>query len=930
MTAPMGLDELSRRQFFKLAGVGAAAAGIAACSSRPAREILPYAAQPVELTPGKPTYYATALVQDGHATGVLVETHEGRPTKLEGNPHHPASLGATRAIEQAAVMALYDPQRARAITDRGVPASWNAVERILAGARANGGRGVQVVMEPTSSPIVIAQILKLRAILPAARITFWAPFAARTSFAGHRRAFGRAVQAQLALHDADVVVALDADLAGDGPMGLAHARALADRRRVVDGGSKMNRLYAIETSYTPTGILADHRFRVRPSEIGRVAIELLAELVAEGKASIDVAAARASGPRAKWVAAIARDLIAAGSRTAVVAGERQPAEVHAVVAAINRALATRCVGYTEPTVFEAGEPSHDLAPVVESLVRGEVRTLIVLGGNPAYTAPALAGELAGVEQSIYLGLYANETAQACRYVVPGLHDLESWDLVRAADGTLAVQQPMIEPLFEGRSISDVLGALIGEPATPARARVVAAWPQLASVALEPVLARGAVEKSAAPWIDVAIAWPAIAAIVHAPAPVAAAYELEVRPHPFLHDGRHANNPWLQELPEPITKLTWDNAAQVSPRTATQLGVHTGDVVVLAVQGHSLEAPAIVVPGHADGAITLHAGYGRRGEERIARGVGVDVMHLASGSPVEIAVTDRHRALAITQQHWELEGRDELPTGSLAQLAGDPVFRAELARQRGPQPTLLGANPPTGTPSTAQWAMSIDLTTCTGCTACVMACEAENNSPVVGRTQVLNRREMHWLRLDRYTTAEDEIAIEPMTCQHCEKAPCEYVCPVEATTHSPDGLNEMTYNRCVGTRFCSNNCPYKVRRFNWFDFKQHSGLQVLGKNPDVTVRDRGVMEKCTYCVQRIRRAEIDTREAGRELREGDVRTACQQVCPTQAIAFGSLTDERSAVREQRGRPHDYTVLHDQGTVPRTHYLARIRNRNPELG
>ncbi|MEO8548493.1 MAG: 4Fe-4S dicluster domain-containing protein, partial [Kofleriaceae bacterium] len=901
---------------------------VAACSSRPARDILPYAERPPELTPGVATYYATALVEDGHATGVIVETHEGRPTKIEGNPQHPASLGATRAIEQAAVLSLYDPQRARAITDRGMPASWATIERVLARARADHGRGLHVVLEPTSSPLVIELIARLRATLPAAGVTFWAPFAARSSLAGHRAAFGRTLQAQLRLGDADVIVALDADLVGDHPLGLAHARHLADRRRVVDGTSPMNRLYAIETSYTPTGIFADHRFRVRPSEISRVAIELLAELAAAGRAPAELAAHRAIGPRATWIAAIARDLLAAGTRAAVVAGERQPPEVHAVVAAIDRALATTCVGYTESAVFEAGEPSHDLAALTGALARGDVTTLLVLGGNLAYTAPPLASALARVEHAVYLGLYANETAAACRYGVPALHDLEQWDVVRAADGSLAIQQPMIEPLFAGRSPCEVLGALLGDPPVVARARVATIWPRLSKLELDQVLARGVAPDTASPWLAVDVAWPAVAAIARAPAPAAAELELELRPHPYLHDGRHANNPWLLELPEPITKLTWDNAAQLSPRTAAQLGIKTGEIVALAVADHAIELPAIVVPGQADGTVTVHAGFGRSGEERIARGIGTGVMHLTAVQPVSIARTDRTRALAITQEHWELEGRDELPTGSLAQLAHDAEFRAELARQRGALPTLLAPAPRAG----AQWAMSIDLTTCTGCTACVMACEAENNAPVVGRVQVLNRREMHWLRLDRYVTPGDEpeIAVEPMTCQHCEKAPCEYVCPVEATTHSPDGLNEMTYNRCVGTRFCSNNCPYKVRRFNWFDFKQHAGLQVLARNPDVTVRDRGVMEKCTYCVQRIRRAEIDAREAGRVLRDGDVRTACQQVCPTQAIAFGSLTDPASVVNAHRERPHDYTVLHDQGTVPRTHYLARIRNRNPELG
>jgi Fe-S-cluster-containing dehydrogenase component len=426
------------------------------------------------------------------------------------------------------------------------------------------------------------------------------------------------------------------------------------------------------------------------------------------------------------------------------------------------------------------------------------------------------------------------------------------------------------------------------------------------------LAHGAVPDTAAPRVAVAIG--AIAPTARE----AAGIELAIRPHPFVHDGRYANNPWLQELPEPITKLVWDHAAQLSPATAATLQIATGDVIEL---DDSLAVPAIVVPGHADDAVTLHAGYGRRGAEAIARGIGGNAFALTSG-PVRIAKTGRTHTLAITQETASEHGRPIALGGSLAELRGDRL-PAELARHRGPQPTLLSPMPRSG----PQWAMQIDLTTCTGCTACVMACAAENNTPVVGKQRVLDGRDMHWLRIDRYIDDSGAAVVEPMTCQHCEDAPCEYVCPVGATTHSPEGLNEMAYNRCVGTRFCSNNCPYKVRRFNWFDFKDHNKLRVLGNNPNVTVRDRGVMEKCTYCVQRLRRAEIDAAVAHRPLVSPE--TACQQACPTKAIAFGSLTDPASTVVEQRQRPHSYAELHEQGTRPRTQYLARIRNPNPEL-
>jgi molybdopterin-containing oxidoreductase family iron-sulfur binding subunit len=881
---PDPLDRLSRRGFFKLAGIG-----LAACSSRPAREILPYAGQTPEIVPGVPRYYATCLVEDGFATGVVVASHEGRPTKIEGNPDHPASLGATRAIEQASVLGLYDSGRAQAITDRGVPTTWSAIASWLVAAREAGG--MHVLAEPTTSPIEIELIERARAA--GVTFTFWSPFEPRASLAGNALAFGRPLQTQLDLSRADVIVTLDADVVGAHPMALAYARQLADRRRVVDASSAMSRIYAVEAAYTPTGVLADHRLAVRPSQVGAIARRLL-----------DPGAPRATG-QDHAIGAIARDLARAGARAVVIAGERQSPEVHALTAAINTRLGSGAVSYSEPVAFEAGRASHDLSALATALDRGEVRSLIVLGGDPVYAA-GLQVERAGA--SLYLGLYANATARAARFVVPGLHDLEHWGAARAYDGTLAPQQPLIEPLFGGHASADLLHQLLGDPPATPRARVAAAWQRLVPTTdLERALARGVVDGSAARRVEVTAR---SAPEVEASAP--AGVELEVRPHPYLHDGRHATNPWLRELPEPITKLTWDQAAQISDGMAARLGISTGGLIELATVRLVAVVPVVVVSGHADGVVTLLAGFGQPGVP------GTNALRLTPG-PIEVHARDGQRQLAITQGQLGTKDRPIALAGTIAQLR-DAAFREEIARQRGAVASVIADFPQRG----PQWAMSIDLTTCTGCSACVMACSAENNTPVVGRDRVLDKREMQWLRIDRYVEG-DVIAVQPMACQHCEKAPCEYVCPVEATTHSPDGLNEMTYNRCIGTRFCSNNCPYKVRRFNWFDFKDR-GLRVLGKNPEVTVRDRGVMEKCTYCVQRIRRAEIDARLARRPI--GDVRTACQQACPTEAIAFGSIADPTSVVTEHRRRPHSYAVLHDQGTVPRTRYLARIRNPNPE--
>lgn len=932
-----GLDQLSRRGLFKWLGASSALAAFAGCSSRPEREIRPYVRQPREVTPGVAQLFATALIEDGFATGVVVEAHEGRPTKIEGNPDHPASLGATRPADQAAVLSLFDPQRVRNISDRGAPAAWSDIEQFLESARHAGGAGLHVVLEPTSSPIVIDLVTRLRATLPRASVTFWAPLEPRASLEGNALAFGRPLQTHVDLRRADVVLTLDADLLGDHPMRVAYARQLSDRRRVANSESAMNRIYAVEAAYTITGVVSDHRFRVRSGGIESIARGLIAELASRGVV-MPIAGERLTDERVHWLGAVADDLGRARGRSVVIAGERQPAIVHALVAIINYGLGNvgGTVTYTAPVVFEAGQASHSLESLAAGLARGGTTRVVILDGNPVYTAPRqleLSDAIAGVP-SLYLGRYANETAAACRYVVPSQHVLEQWDLARAFDGTLTPIQPLIGPLFGGRSPSDVLAALLGDPPASARSRVESAWARaVPEMQLEAGLALGCAVSSASRAETIA------APVAPPTAPVAAAPELELdmRPHPFVYDGRHTNNPWLLELPTPITKLTWDNAALMSSKTAAHLGVASGDIVAIHVDQYAVDVPALVAPGHVDDAITLHFGFGRDGGERIARGVGANTFALWRGPFQSAATVTRrggHRELAITQDHWRMEHRPIALRGSLAELGTD-AWLGEVARHRGTQPSLLAHASMAG----EQWAMSIDLTTCSGCSACVMACSAENNTPVVGRKQVLKRREMHWLRIDRYLDDASEqgdaergdvaIAVLPMLCQHCELAPCEYVCPVEATSHSHDGINEMTYNRCVGTRFCSNNCPYKVRRFNWFDFKQHHGLQILARNPDVTVRDRGVMEKCTYCVQRIRRTEIDARVAGRAIGATEVRTACQQACPTQAITFGSITNPESTVTEQRKRPHSYEVLHDQGTRPRTTYLARIRNPNPEL-
>ncbi|WP_438044806.1 TAT-variant-translocated molybdopterin oxidoreductase [Sorangium sp. So ce128] len=953
---------VSRRSWLKLLGASMALAGVSGCRSRAADKIVPYVTTPPEVTPGVLRYYATSLDLDGFATGILVESHEGRPTKIEGNPEHPASLGSTGAYEQASVLGLYDQHRARAARRGHDPATWQAFVQQFGGARSDGGAGLRFVLRPTGSPLVLDLIGRVQARYPAARFTFHAPARSTHPARGAELAFGAPLQAQYDFRTADVLLALDADFLASMPFHARYARQFSERRRLGSPTGTMNRLYVIEPGLTPTGSIADHRLRKRPSDVPAIAAAIAAELLlTEGArpgfippqalGALEPLRARISEAERRFVRALARDLARGGLASVVVAGERQPPGVHALAHLMNAALRNdRAAWTTAGTLITAGAAEQDLTALAEEIRRGAVDTLVLLENNVAYTAPAdleLAALLRSVPSRVYLGLYEDETAAGCDWFVPAAHDLEAWGDARAYDGTTSLVQPLIEPLFQGKTASEVLAVFAGEPPRSARELLRDAWAARRGGAdfeafWEDALRRGLVEGTAAPREDASLRLDgviaALAQLAAAAPPPAEAIEVAFSVDASVYDGRFANNPWLLELPDPITKLTWDNAALLSPETAKALGVESEDVVDLELGGRKISIPVLVAPGHADRTVSLKLGYGRSGSESIAAGVGSDAYRLrAAATPffaAGVSVTKRpdpKHKLALTQTHFRLEGRPIALSVPLTAYREHPGFTEAL---KGPQPSLMPAVAPG--PLKEQWAMTIDLTICTGCSACVVACQAENNVPVVGKEEVLNSREMHWLRIDSYVSSDPRdtaVVHQPMMCQHCEKAPCEYVCPVNATTHSPDGLNEMTYNRCVGTRFCSNNCPYKVRRFNWFDYGElrafNTGLARLQRNPDVTVRERGVMEKCTYCVQRIRRAEIAARVEDRPIRPGEVVTACQQACPTQAIQFGSLTHEETAMVAWRGEPRSYAVLHDQGTRPRTMYLARVNNKNPEI-
>ncbi len=929
-------DAWSRRSFVKLLGASVALAGLGACINVPDEHMLPFVDQPPEVTPGVPRYYATSMVVGGYATGLLAESHAGRPTKLEGNPLHPASLGAAGVYEQASVLQLYDPDRLRGVRNDGKRATREQFDqRVLVpvAQRTDGGAGLIIILEPTSSPLVAAQLARLRALLPAVRVYFHDPLAPTGALEGAQRAFGAPLVTRYDFSAADVLVLLDADLLSNGPFHMRHARQVADRRRVLQPTDGMSRLYVAETEPSPTGTIADERLRARARDVPRLLAALLNELESAG------ATTGLSEREQGWVSAAASDLRTSAGRSVVAVGERQPWMSHVLAHAINERLGNvgQTVSYARSAILEAGSSSHDVGELYASLQSQPADTVLVLGGNPVYTSPAdvpLQEAISAVRDSAYLGLYLNETASACHWAAPQAHYLEGWGDSRAYDGTVSLTQPLVQPLWGGRTTAQLLATMLGDSAD-GRALLRDQWRETLDTDAEwdGALQRGFVENSELPPTSVMIAPDALPAALAAVSALTARNGMEIvfRQDASVRDGSFSNNAWLQELPDPLTKLTWGNAAIVSPATGARLNVETGDVLRLSYRDRELNLPALVLPGHADGSVSVHLGYGRKGAERVARGVGGNVYNLwTTNAPYAddglsvTAVAGAHVKLAITQDHWAMEGRPAALGATLDEYRADPDFAKPKGRE-------LSLYQPYDYESGDQWAMVVDLSTCTGCSACVVACQAENNVPVVGKEAVLRHREMHWLRIDRYfggDVADPTVAMQPMLCQHCEKAPCEYVCPVNATVHSPDGLNEMIYNRCVGTRFCSNNCPYKVRRFNWFNYNAElDETERLAKNPDVTVRDRGVMEKCTFCVQRVRRAQQAAMVDGRRVEPGEVVTACQQSCPTNAISFGSLTNPDDTLVRRLAARRRYAALEELGTTPRVTYLARITNPAP---
>jgi Fe-S-cluster-containing dehydrogenase component len=873
-------EGLSRRDFLRLAGASVALAGLGACTRQPIEKMVPFVEQPENLVPGRPVYYATAMVLEGFARGILVESHEGRPTKIEGNPAHPASLGATDVFMQATVRDLYDPSRSQAVTRRG-NVSTKGIFAAALGERMAAG-GVRILTEKTTSPTLIAQIKTLQSRHPDLVWHHYDPLDIST-LNGHNAASGAPD-----LSGARIIVSLDANLFGEGSASLAHARQWADTRHIWKKRD-MSRLYVAEPGVTITGAVADDRIAVRATEIEELARELQ-EAVAGRSA------------KKEWVRKAAADLRRFGG--VVVAGRSQPRAVHEIAESLSAKPWIRFAPESTPTHFEA---------LTRAMAGGEVETLLILGGNPARNVPVdlnFCDLLAKVPFTAHLSVFRNETSETCGWFIPQTHFLEDWGDARAFDGTLTIQQPLIEPLYEGMSPHEFLAFAAGDTASTSHDIVRKQWSSLNEDEWKHALSTGVVT-------EIRKTQPATVRASTSetkPARLATAdFEINFRADPCLHDGRFRQNAWLQELADPVTKITWGNAVLLSEESARDFKVQNEDIVELTRAGRSVRGPVFVQTGHADRSITVYLGHG--GEH------GFDVYPLRTSDafwfgPVEVRPTVEKQRLITTQHHYRMEGRE------LVRLV--PAASAMISqKKKAPEESLYP--PPPLQDAENQWGMAIDLSTCFGCNACVVACQAENNIPVVGPEQVAKGREMQWIRIDTYFE-DGKTLFQPVPCMHCENAPCELVCPVAATMHDSEGLNVQVYNRCIGTRYCSNNCPYKVRRFNFLEFNRNiSPSEKLLKNPNVTVRSRGVMEKCTYCIQRISAARIEAKKADRLIRDGEVIPACAQACPAEAITFGNIRDPASAVSKLKALPLNYSLLAETNVRPRTTYLARVTNQ-----
>jgi MoCo/4Fe-4S cofactor protein with predicted Tat translocation signal len=938
------LDSVSRRGFMRLMGASLALAGMSSCTKQPLEPIVPYVRQPEEVIPGRPLFFATAFTLSGYASPLLVESHLYRPTKIEGNPEHPASLGGTDVFAQASILDLYDPDRSQTITYLGDVRTWgdflNAVRGPLNIQKGLQGAGIRILTPTVSSPTLNDQLRSILKLYPQAKWHVYEPINRDNVYAGAQMAFGQPVETTYRFDAADVILSLDADYLYAGFPGFTrYARDFA-KRRDPDSG-RMSRLYVVESTMTSTGAKADHRFPVRSTGVADHAWALASQPQVLGIGSV------AKIPFG--IESIAKDLHAARGSSVIVCGDHQAPAVHALAHAMNQALGNigRTVFYTDPVNANPINQTESLKDLVTDMRAGKVDILLIVGGNPAYDAPADFGFADALKNTniplrVHLGLYQDETADLCHWHVNQTHYLEEWGDTRAYDGTASIVQPLIAPLYGGKSVYELLALLAGQSEATGYEIVQGYWKKQYSAADFATFWRKSLHDG---WIEATAFAPKQVSARLSSLPVATAtdtksVELNFRRDPSIYDGRFANNGWLQELPKPMTKITWDNPVLISPAIAERMGLVKMDKVELELNGKRVEGAIWPQAGHPDNSVTVFLGYGRSRAGRAGTGAGFDMYQLRySATPwiasgVNIRKTDDTYLLATTQgyQTMETPNHDQRPLVRSATL-DDYRKEPNFAQEEQPPKELTLYPGYDYQRQTYAWGMAIDLNACVGCNNCIIACQSENNIPIVGKEQVNRGRHMHWLRVDAYyqgDRANPRAHFQPVPCMHCENAPCELVCPVGATVHSTEGLNDMVYNRCVGTRYCSNNCPYKVRRFNFLLFQDWDTPQYkMMRNPDVSVRSRGVMEKCTYCVQRINEHRIDSERENRLIRDGELQTACQQSCPANAIVFGNINDPNSAVSRLKAKSRNYGLLADLNTRPRTTYLAEIRNPNPDL-
>ena len=920
--------EISRRAALKLF-TGGMAASLTGCSP-PAEKNMPYVDMPEGLVPGEPQYYATALPLGGYGRGVIVKAVDGRPIKVSGNPRHPASLGSTDVFAEAALVELYDPERSRDIRGTQPINGWTEFLGELqqwSGKAKRGEPPLHLVTSTVASPTLLSQIASLKQQYPGTR---WFAYDPLGGAEGARSLIPR-------LDRASVIVCLGADPLGPGPMQIMVSRAFI-KGRMPESPGGMSRLYAVESTWTLTGANADHRLTLPPDKIDALAMEIVGRLEGHPGSPLPLD----KGAR-HFVDEMIADLQGAGAGGLLLPGPMLREETVQAVLQSGRRLGAP---FDRAATFPAQLRPEPFAAFEEILHSGKVQNLLLLDCNPAFDAAPdakFAEALKKVPFAVHAGLYDNETADLCRWQLPLSHPLEAWSDLTSADGTVAIVQPLIRPLYDTRSQHEILGFYAGQTAPSGYDTVRQTWKQGAQDAGFEDWWRNALVKGVVSGRSPQFALSAGNTETSQPAPSqppldapadSNSFVALIQPDPTIYDGRFTNNAWLQECPKPLSKGTWTNAISLASEDAAALGASDGDVLAISSSGGQIEGPLRIDRGQARGVVGLTLGYGREGAGAIGNGLGYNPRLLSPGSlrniirGIQVKKTGRRAPIPSTQMHFSLEG-------DLGKLLPEVAPGGSLPAS-GTKPSLFVPPPPRDPYS---WAMVIDTAACTGCNACVVACQVENNVPIVGPDEVANGRAMHWLRIDSYdigTAEEPRHGFEPVPCMQCEKAPCEPVCPVEASVHDTEGLNDQVYNRCVGTRFCQSNCPYKVRRFNWFAYNSGQEYKDLGEdpmparnNPDVTVRARGVMEKCTYCVQRISGARRDAEKADKPIADGELKTACQEACPTEAISFGNLQDKGSTVNARRADPRHFTLLEELGTRPRTTYLARVRNANPKL-